>query len=269
MQSISKFLLASAFLLLAISCQETIDVDLPQTEERLVVDALMRIPNASTTFVEASLRLSLTTGFFESTIPTIDDALVTLDSASEMYTLTSNGNGFYSAMIPRDQIEQDLMILRVYYNDEIYTATARYITAVPIESLEQGDGSLFSGDETEVIVTYTDTPNQDNYYLFDLDQGEYLTSEDTFYKGQRFSFSYFYEDLEPQDTLNIELIGITKPFFDYMSIVINQSGTGSGNPFAAPPTEVRGNVTNETNEANYPLGYFAIGEVYTNQLIIE
>ncbi|MGO4910944.1 DUF4249 family protein [Leeuwenhoekiella sp. W20_SRS_FM14] len=269
MRTFIKYTAIAVFTGLITSCQETIDVDLPQTEERLVVDALMRIPQSNSNFVRAYLRLTLTTGFFEDTIPTVNDAIINLRSNTETFRLNLDGNGYYSAMVPRDQITNDEMTLTIFYKDEIYRSTARFIASVPFDNLSQGDGSLFSGDETEVVVTYTDTPNQDNYYLFDLDQGQYLTSEDTFYKNQQFSFSYFYDEVKPQDTLNVELIGITKPFFDYMSIVINQSGSASGNPFAAPPSEIRGNVINDTDEAHYPLGYFAIGESFSDQLIIE
>lgn len=267
-----QFFSTFAVLFIAItlnSCQETIDVDLPETQEQLVVDALMRIPDTETFLTEARLRLTLTTAYFADSVPTVDDAIVNLNNKENTFRLNSQGNGFYSTTIPRDIIEQDSLRLTIFYNDEVYRSDAKFISAVPINSISQGDGSLFAGDETEIIISYTDTQDQDNFYLFDLDLGNYLTSEDTFYKNQNFAFSYFYEDLSPQDTLNIELMGINKPFFDYMSIIINQSGQATGNPFTAPPSEIRGNVINETDESNYPLGYFIIAQTYAESIIIE
>ena len=120
-----------------------------------------------------------------------------------------------------------------------------------------------------MVITYTDLANEDNFYLFDLDKGQFLASEDTFYKDRQFSFSYFYEDLNVQDTLDIDLIGINKPFYDYMTVLLNQTGQASGNPFVPPPSTVRGNIVNTTNKAHYPLGYFAIGAVYSASIIIE
>lgn len=269
MQTFKNFILVGFMILSVLGCQETIDVDLPETQERLVVDALMRIPDTESDLTEAYVRLSLTTGFFADSIPTVNDAIINLSSDSNTFRLNPQGNGYYSTFVPKDEMTQDEMQLTIFYKDEIYRSSAQFEPSVRINSLTQGDGSLFAGDETEVIVAYTDIANQDNFYLFDLDRGQYLTSEDTFYKDQNFSFSYFYEDLKIQDTLNVNIIGINKPFFDYMSIVINQSGSGSGNPFAAPPSEIRGNVINDTNEEHYPLGYFAIGQVYNDQLIIE
>ena len=269
MKAIKTIFILLVLLKLLNSCQETIDVDLPEQQERLVVDALMRIPDGNTSLVNAYLRLTLTADYFADDIPVVADAIVNLNSASNTYRMQYRGDGYYSIAVPRDELTQDLMRLTIFYNENTYRATAQFQTAVPFDSIIQGDGSLFAGDETEVVFNYTDEPGITNYYLFDLDKGQFLTSEDTFYKDQAFSFSYFYEDVKPNDTLEVDLIGITKPFFDYMSIVINQSGQASGNPFTAPPSEIRGNVINATDEANYPLGYFAIGQVYSGQIVIE
>ena len=40
--------------------------------------------------------------------------------------------------------------------------------AVPIENLEQGDNTLFEGDEKEVLISYTDSAERDDFYLFDF-----------------------------------------------------------------------------------------------------
>ncbi|MAW94646.1 MULTISPECIES: DUF4249 family protein [unclassified Leeuwenhoekiella] len=269
MKNFKNYISILVLIQLFTSCQETIDVDLPQQQERLVVDALMRIPDDSSAFTTAYLRLTLTADYFADDIPVVADAIVNINSESNTYRMQYRGDGYYSIAIPRTEFIRDLMRLTIFYNGDTYRASARFQTAVPFDNIVQGDGSLFAGDETEVVFSYTDEPGITNYYLFDLDKGQFLTSEDTFYKDQAFSFSYFYEDLKPNDTLNVDLIGINKPFFDYMSIVINQSGQASGNPFTAPPSEIRGNVINATNEANYPLGYFAIGEVYSDQIVIE
>ena len=48
-----------------------------------------------------------------------------------------------------------------------------------------------------------------------------------------------------------------------MNKLLNIAGGGGGNPFATPPATLRGNIVNQTNEANFPLGYFSLGEVDT------
>jgi len=70
--------------------------------------------------------------------------------------------------------------------------------------------------------------------------------------------------------LNIKLYGISERYFNYMSILINLAEGGSGGgPFSTPPSTVRGNVVNQTNEGNYALGYFRLSEVDTLDYIVE
>jgi len=159
--------------------------------------------------------------------------------------------------------------LVIEYQEERYTATATMQYTVPIDSLEQGTGTLFSGDETEIIVSYKDPAITTDYYLFDLDFNFFLLSDDRFYQGNSFSFSYFYDDLESGSILDISILGIDKAFYDYMNIVVAQTGQDTGGPFQAPPAEVRGNISNTTNPENYPLGYFAIAQEYSASITTE
>ena len=88
-----------------------------------------------------------------------------------------------------------------------------------------GDQTLFDEEETELIVRFTDDPDRDNFYVFDFGFENYLPSEDTFYKGQEFEFSYFYDqDIEPNTEVNISIMGMDKDFYDYMNLLIDQSG---------------------------------------------
>jgi hypothetical protein len=46
-----------------------------------------------------------------------------------------------------------------------------------------------------------------------------------------------------------------------MSKLINISGSQGGSPFATPSATVKGNIINQTNASNYPLGYFHLSEI--------
>ncbi|MEE3227001.1 MAG: DUF4249 domain-containing protein, partial [Bacteroidota bacterium] len=84
---------------LLVSCQDTIEVDLPPTQERLVIDAVMRIPDTDTFLVEAYLKLSKTTDYYADSIPKVNDALVSLTTSNQTYTLQAEENGFYSTVL--------------------------------------------------------------------------------------------------------------------------------------------------------------------------
>jgi hypothetical protein len=54
-----------------------------------------------------------------------------------------------------------------------------------------------------------------------------------------------------------------------MSILISLAGSNNGSPFQSPPATVRGNIVNQTNEANYALGYFSLSEIDSLEYTIE
>jgi len=160
-------------------------------------------------------------------------------------------------------------------------ALTRFVPSVPILGLEQGDQTLFSGNETEVRVAFADNGDRDDFYLVDLDFGEFLVTEDEFYNGQSFLFSYFYDDgIEAGQEINISLLGVDEPFFNYMNQLIVQAGGDQG-PFQTPAATVRGNIINVTdidninsfdnveNSDNFALGYFAVCETFTQSIVIE
>ena len=152
---------------------------------------------------------------------------------------------------------------------------------VPIDNIEVGDGTLFDDEDTEVIVTFTDDPDRDNFYVFDFGFGEYLTTEDEFYKGQQFQFSYFYDqEFDPGTELEISILGADQSFYNYMDLLIEQTDDDQG-IFQTPVATARGNVFEVTGIDNidlfdnvgrpdeFPLGYFAIVQEYKASVTIE
>ena len=171
--------------------------------------------------------------------------------------------------------------LYIEHGDSQFLAFTQYAPAVPIDKLEQGEGQLFTGDETEVLVAFTDIANRDDYYLFDFDFNEYLVTEDEFYQGQTFEFSYFYdENVKPGREINVSLLGVNEAFYNYMNQLIVQAGGDQG-PFQTPSATVRGNIVNVTNGSNsgnvdlndarnnFALGYFAVCQTFDKSIVIQ
>ncbi|WP_373519871.1 DUF4249 family protein, partial [Pricia sp.] len=171
--------------------------------------------------------------------------------------------------------------LSIEYNNERYLALTEYVPTAPIDTLLQGDGTLFSGEETEILVSFTDSPERDNFYLFDFDFNEYLVTEDEFYPGQTFQFSYFYdEEVKSGRNIDIAILGVDESFYNYMNQLLVQAGGDQG-PFQTPSATVRGNIINVTNidntnsfdnvddRNNFALGYFAICQTFSESILIE
>ena len=285
-----------------VACEDVIEVDVPEEAPRLVVDALIRV-DTTQTFVPVEVRLTRTAGFFDEILPVTDAEQVliilqTLDeeglptaTGTKYLTQLEEGSGVYvpDPTFDADQrirvstvVENDILFtLVVQWNGRRYAAQTQYVPSVPIDQLRLGDGTLFDEDETEVIVRFTDDPDRDNFYIFDFGFGNYLASEDTFYKGQEFEFSYFYdEDFDPGTPLEVSILGADRTFFNYMDLLVEQT-EGQQGPFQTPVATVRGNVFDVTDLDNinnvdnagqpevFPLGYFAIVQEFTSQITIQ
>ncbi len=259
------------------SCQDVIDVAVPTDNPRLIIDALVRV-DESEPETKIQVRASISSSFFGTLEPaSLERITLSNESGEPALTLTETGpgSGIYQTYSNLAFLKSGTLQLFILHNGQSYLARTQYVPSSPIDSLEQGDGTLFEGNETEIIVTFTDAPNRTDFYLFDFDFGEYLVSEDTFYPGQPFKFSYFYdEELEASMEVNVSIIGVDKTFYNYMNQLIAQSSGGDQGPFQTPAATVRGNIINvtETNtsiEDNYALGYFAVCQSFESSLTIE
>jgi hypothetical protein len=298
-----RFILFTLSIVLFISCEDVIDVELPENDTRLIVNGVIRV-DESQEFLPIEIVVSESSSFFnENTIATIESAIIYYGTPSPDAPEILEGGGVSNLAelepgsgkwVPDPNFDADQRIrvssidegdvfqLIIQTSEEQYFATTTYVKSVPIDSLEQGDETLFSGDETEVIVTFTDRPNSDDFYVLDLDFGEFLVTEDEFYQGQTFVFSYFYDNelaLNTSSVVNISLLGADEQFYNYMNQIIVQSGGDQG-PFQTPAATVRGNIINVTGidndeitdnverSDNFALGYFAIVEEYTDSITI-
>ncbi|MGB5274336.1 MAG: DUF4249 family protein [Flavobacteriaceae bacterium] len=258
---------------LLLGCEDVIEVTLPTDRSRLVLDALQRITDTSQPTTVFQMRATLSSSFFGQIEPAIlEEATITneITSSSAVLQESEPGSGIYEVALDTRFLLEGALTLSIVHNGQRYSATTQYVPTVPIDSLIQGEGGLFGGDETEVIVSFTDAPNRDDFYLFDFDFNEYLVTEDEFYPGQRFEFSYFYDDgLETGREIEIDIVGVDKPFYDYMNQVIVQADGGAQGPFQTPAATVKGNFVNNDDALNFALGYFAVCQSYSRRLVIE
>ena len=286
-------------LLAIIGCEDVIDVETPSEPPRLNIEALVRV-DVNAEFLPIEVKVTETSSFFEEK-PVADlESIVIVGSRTNDDGTTASGvsvlyepvagSGIYipdnrfpvDDRIPTSAINFDIRYdLILEHKGRKYIAQTKYVPAVPIDTIVQSDGTLFSDDETEIILSITDDPDRNNYYVFDFDFNEYLVTEDEFYQGQKFQFSYFYDrKFEPGQELNISILGADKTFYQYMNQLIEQSEEPQG-PFQTPVATVRGNVFDITGLDNieifdnvdrpeaFPLGYFAIVQEIKKTLIIE
>lgn len=285
-------------ILLAInSCEEVIDVELDSEEPRLIVDALIRV-DTSEQLTDANIRVSLSSSFFDEIQPAVVDELSIQNPESGIfipYEPVSGQPGMYqpfpttiSPVVDNKIVTSALLdstsvyLLNVRYQDELFLGRASFVPTSIIDSVEQGEGGLFNEDDTEVIIAFTDNPEREDFYVFDFDFGEFITSRDEFFPGQQFSFSYFYDtEIEPGDEVSISILGADEPFFNYMNGLLEQSQQGANGPFQTPVATIRGNIlkaegidnidvfNNLDRPDEFALGYFAIVQEFKSSIVIE
>lgn len=289
MKRISNILVFTTLLLtMVMSCEDVVEVDVPTEEPRLIIDAVVRV-DTSLDFNPVRVKVSLTNSFFGSVPPASLQQITmnNLDNPSSggletpVLLETEPGSGIYEKFISTEELVRDRWFLAIRYEDTFYVAFAEFTPSVPFDNLEFGTDILFDEDDTELKVTFTDVEERDDFYIFDFDYNNFLVSEDEFYQGQQFEFSYFYDnDLNPGDLLEVSILGADEGFYNYMDLLIQQS-EGNFGPFETPAVTVRGNIFNATdidniesfdnvgNEENFPLGYFAIVEEYKQTIVVE
>lgn len=289
-----------ALFLVLISCEDVIDVEVPTTEQRLNVNALIRV-DISQAFIPIEVKVSITNNFFEEIPITeaesivilaeeLDENGVVIDFRSSSLSEKEPNSGIYipdpnfssDQRMPTNILGKNLLFsLLIRHEGRSYLAQTRYVPTVPIDTILQGNGTLFEGDETEIIVTFIDDFERDDFYLFDFDFEEFLVTEDEFYPGQQFEFSYFYDrTFDSGRQIAISILGVDETFYNYMDQIIVQSGDSQG-PFQTPAATVRGNIFDVTDLDNlevfdnvdqpnlYPLGYFAIVQEYKRTITIK
>lgn len=249
------------------SCEKVIDVDLENSEPKLVIDAIIK-QQLGTTGAEQVIKLSLTNDFYTNEILPANGATVTItNSSSDSFNFIEDGTtGNYICTNFVPSIGENYT-LTVIYNGEIYTATNALIATPPIINVEQETVPDPAGEDLiQIKYFFQDDGNEDNYYILGVKNPnkqfpEFGVVSDEFFQGNVMFGFYGSSETEPGITLTLNVQGVTLGYHNYMNILTSIAGSGGGNPFATPPATLRGNIINQTNEENYPLGYFHLSEI--------
>jgi hypothetical protein len=251
------------------SCTDVIDVNVPNGGERLVVDASIKWQKGTTGKTQ-TINLRKSTAFFDKNpdVPVTGASVtVTKENDGAIFVFSDLNNGSYIAtdFVPELNASYSLKIL---YNGNSYTATETLIAAPVINRVEQTiEGS--DGDTEIVLQVFFDDPGAvKNYYL-----GEFTPSNlplpslavisDKFSDGNKNYIEADNENYVAGVTVGINVYGISRRYYDYLNILIQQSGSDEGGPFPTIPVQLKGNCTNVDDPNEEVLGYFRLGEFDT------
>ncbi|MEN1783915.1 MAG: DUF4249 family protein [Bacteroidota bacterium] len=297
------FMALPCMVLFATACEAVIDVETLPDPPRLVVDGLMRV-DTTKEFIDVRIKVTETNDFFsENTVTDLERIVILpgiVDSIalsgvsfgrSRVLTESEPGTGVYTPnVVPFASDErlrtagltpESVFLLILEHKGRRYAAQTRYVPTVPIDRLEQGEATLFDEDDTELKISLTDIPEEENYYIFDFGGGEFLALDDEFINGQEFEFSYFPErDLIPGETITVSILGADQELFNYIDLLVEQT-ENDGGVFETPAATVRGNIFDITGLDNvnifdnvnrpneFALGYFGFVQEFKDSLIIK
>lgn len=250
------------------SCEDVIDVDLNDAEPRLVIEAnIYKWQNGDSSSI---VKLTTTAPFFDNQIPIVSDAEVKIEDANgQQYFFEYTDNGIYrSSFSPKPNMEYTLSIV---YEGENYSSIEKLYTTSQLEYVEQKNDGGFLGEDIELKVFYKDPIEETNFYFFEglCEKGDILSVyKDEFFNGNLIFAYYVVKDVEPGDEVIFNLYGVSEQFYNFMYVLLQQTG-GQGGPFQTQPATVRGNIVNTSNVENFPLGYFRVSEVSSLTYIVE
>lgn len=257
------------------SCETKVDIPLDTANPKLVIDANI-LWQKDTSGSTQKIKLTTTTDFYSSTIPVVSGATVTVsNSANTVFVFTETPNtGEYvcTNFVPAIN---ETYTLNIQYAGQFYTATEKLLATPTIDSVEQNTVQGFGGDIIQVKFFFQDNGAEVNNYLIGIKNPsdvapKFRAQKDEFFNGNQMFGLYSDMVLKSGDELFFSLQGIPLRYYNYMSKLINISASGSGgSPFSTPPATLRGNIMNQTDENNYPLGYFHLSEIDTRNYIVN
>lgn len=260
------------FILFLSSCEDVIDVDVQTAPARLTIEASLDWEKG-TQGNEQTIKLSTSTPFFDTTTNTAvtgASVVVTNNTSTTQFVFSDQNNGEYTTQDFIPVLNQSYT-LEVLYNGETYRATETLMPVTDITELTQSTEDGFDDEVLEVNVIFTDPEDEKNFYLFKFqERGDLLPEleelDDEFVNGNEISWYYEKEEDEdtnteefvPGDVVDVELVGISEAYHNYVRILIEQS-EGAG-LFSTTPVALKGNCINVDNAENYANGYFRISQ---------
>ncbi|WP_396188765.1 DUF4249 domain-containing protein [Flavobacterium sp.] len=257
-----------------IGCEDVVNVDLANAAPKIVIDASIKWQKG-TTGNEQTIRITTTGDYYQNTVPVVNGAIVTVaDSNGNIFNFNEVlGTGNY-VCTNFNPIVNETYTLTVVANGTTYTASDKLYAVPEITTISQRNDAGLTGNDIELKFNFQDNSTEENYYLeqyqvpfkpFPL----YGVLNDEFTNGNNMFSLIFDEDFESGQNIQFSLHGISKRYYNYMNILINVAGGSSNGPFATPPATVRGNISNQTNPDDYPLGYFRLSEIDVRNYTIQ
>ena len=255
-------LLSLFFVLLFLSCDKVVDLDLENGDPKIVIDAEI-VWEKGTSGSEQSIKISRMAPYYNDETPKVSGAQVRVENSDGViFKFNETEPGLYVCTNFVPVINMDYKLF-VDIDGQSLTAAEKLIPVPPIDKIDQEFMPDITGPDLIVVAFYYKDPiDQANYYLTAYKSDfllfpQYGSTSDEFVNGNEITEKFADTDLKPGKILDITHRGISKNFYNYANLVF---GAATPNPFGATPGNIRGNIVNTTDADNFALGYFRLCE---------
>lgn len=267
MKKLPYLIIALLFLL---SCSDVVELDLNNSDPRLVIDARLELLEDGTT--SSIIKLTRTADFYVEENPSVTDATVFItEDDGTVHNFTTTGNlGIYTNNTINLQ-DNNIYTLTIIDQGETYTSSEQLERTSTFTGVEQESFNGFDDEFLQITASFDDPEGLGDFYLFkydDIDNDQIDIGNDEFIDGNNGDTIFFVENAVPGTVATLRIIGIDQRCYNFYNVLLQQAEDG-GNPFAAQPAVVRGNIINIMDSTRYPFGYFRISEVFEVEYTIE
>jgi hypothetical protein len=271
---ISFFILLSLFVFT--SCQDVIDLDVPDGEVQLVVDGWL-----TNQVGEKQVLLATTANYFENTEPPrVTGALVILNNENgAVDTLEEKEAGVY--------VTTHVGVIGEVYHIYIRTAageeyrsnpeTLRSVPAISAIYATFKEETVFEDEGYYVSIDTEEPLGVGDYYRWKQYVNEEYLNEpfDLLYASDEFvdgnpiiGFEVTIDPLALGDHYRIQQMSISKQAYEFFFQLQNQTAY-IGSLFDSPPAALKGNIVNVDPAGKKALGYFGVSAVSEKEMVIE
>lgn len=263
-------------MILLVSCEDVVELDLPEAEKKLVVDGWLTNESDLKT-----VKLSLTGPYFDnSPTPRVVGAAVSvIDNKGNLFTFQETADGLYQSSFTLEPGSIYSLQITTAEGKE-YISAGEMLTAVPpIDSLYFlfKKKTSFEDEGYFVYVNLKDPAGEKNFYRWKYyingvyqNKAENIIFEtDELVDGNDINDIQFnWEPLAEGDVVKIEQISISENAYHYLRVLKEQL-LGGGGTFSTPPAPVKGNMTSKTNPSETVLGFFGVSSVDSKEILIQ
>lgn len=253
------YLLSIVFLSLFSACTQKVDLELGETQKRVVIEGVI-----STEIDSSYVRLSFTQDYFNPVAPVfINDGTVEISSSQGTLFFNYVGEGMYKGPAGYKGDTSIDYSLKVIVEGKEYTATSTLYPMFEVNPVLQFDYRPASGfiDEGYAVTYYSIDSREDEVYTrFNFGQNDTIFDQSILFtnadlkKNETVPFELPFYRAQSGDSVMLIFRSIDVPVATYFNALSNLS-SGAPGPFQTPPANP------PTNISGGAVGYFMCTDI--------